>query len=112
MDVELLVVPDCPNEDAASPLLRTALNDVALTQTVIRTTVIDSQQEADAHGFVGSATMLIDGADPLAEPGQALALACRAYLTRTGLAGVSPLNQLRETPTPAAGPHSPGRIQS
>src|SRR5579885_3137157 len=42
MEVELLVVPDCPHDGPARELLRMALADVGLGNVRIRTTVIDS----------------------------------------------------------------------
>jgi hypothetical protein len=95
MDVELLVVPDCPNESIAAAMLRTALDDVGLPSSTFRTTVIDTQQRAEQRGFTGSPTILIGGLDPFVEPGRAPALACRIYRTETGPAGVPSLVELR-----------------
>jgi hypothetical protein len=97
MDVELLVVPDCPNEAPAAALLRSALDDVGLARIPITTTVIDTPAEAERHGFTGSPTILIDGDDPFAEPGQPAALGCRIYRNITGPAGIPDLRQLRQT---------------
>ena len=96
MDVELLVVPDCPNEAPAEALLRTALDDVGLVRVPITTTVIDSASEAERRGFVGSPTILIDGDDPFAEPGHPAAIACRIYRNTSGPAGIPDLRQLRQ----------------
>jgi hypothetical protein len=96
MDVELLVVPDCPNEVHAAALLRTALDDVGLARIPITTTVIDTREDAGRRGFVGSPTILIDGEDPFAEPGRPAALACRIYRNTTGPAGIPDLLQLRQ----------------
>ena len=99
MDVELLVVPDCPNESIAAAMLRTALDDVGLPGTTFRTTVIHTQQRAEQRaeqrGFTGSPTILIGGLDPFVEPGRAPALACRIYRNETGPAGVPSLVELR-----------------
>jgi hypothetical protein len=97
MDVELLAVPDCPNEAPAAALLRTALSDVGLARIPITTTVIDTVSQAERRGFIGSPTILIDGDDPFAEPGQPAALACRIYRNTTGPAGIPDLRQLRQT---------------
>jgi len=96
MDVELLVVPDCPNEAPAAALLRTALDEIGLSGVGIVTTVIDTWQEAVRRGFPGSPTFLIDGVDPFSEPGRAPALACRVYPHDTGLTGVPYLSELRQ----------------
>jgi hypothetical protein len=95
VNIELLVVPDCPNSGPAATLLRDALTDVGLTGQEFATSVITDQAEAERRSFVGSPTFLIDGADPFAEPGQAPAIACRIYPTETGPAGTPALAQLR-----------------
>ncbi len=69
MEIELLVVPDCPHEDATAILLCKALEHLAMPPLKIRTTVIETQQEAQARGFVGSPTILIDGIDPFVHEG-------------------------------------------
>lgn len=69
MEIELLVVPDCPHEDAVAILLCKALEHLAMPPLKIRTTVIDTQQEAEARDFVGSPTILIDGIDPFVHEG-------------------------------------------
>lgn len=94
MDVELLVVPECPNEAVADDLIRAALADLGVVAAV-STTVIESDEQARARGFTGSPTFLIDGRDPFAEPGAAVAVACRVYRTPAGLAGVPAPEQLR-----------------
>lgn len=95
MDVELLVVPDCPNEDAAYDLTVAALAELDVPASV-SVTVIDSDEQAQARGFTGSPTFLIDGRDPFVEPNAAVGLACRMYRTPAGLAGLPGLHELRE----------------
>jgi hypothetical protein len=91
VDVELLVVPDCPNESGALSVLRLAFAAVGLTAQAVRTTVIASHEQAQELGFVGSPTILINGVDPFGVPGQSPAMACRVYATPAGLSGVPPL---------------------
>jgi hypothetical protein len=91
VDVELLVVPDCPNESVAQSVLRLAFDRVGLAAQTVRTTVIASQEQAQERGFVGSPTILINGVDPFAAAGQSPAYACRVYATPAGLSGVPPL---------------------
>jgi hypothetical protein len=95
MDVELLVVPGCPNEAVSYDLTRAALADLGVVASV-SATVIDSDEHARARGFTGSPMFLINGRDPFAEPGAAIAVACRVYRTPAGLAGVPAPEQLRE----------------
>ena len=94
MDVELLVVPDCPNESVALSVLRLAFDRVGLAAQPVRTSVIASQQQAEERGFVGSPTILVDGVDPFGVTGQSPAFACRVYVTPAGLSGVPPLGDV------------------
>jgi hypothetical protein len=58
--------------------------------------VVDNEETADAAGMLGSPTMLVDGIDPFAQPGQAPSLSCRLYLDEHGRpAGAPSLGQLR-----------------
>lgn len=93
MKVELLVVPDCPNELPAHALAVAALAELDLAVSVI-TTVIADDAAAQARGFTGSPTFLIDGRDPFAEPDASVGVACRVYRTPSGLAGVPTLEEL------------------
>lgn len=95
VDVELLIVPGCPNAAAARELLRSVLLAAGLPATPIRVSVIESQREADKRGFVGSPTILINGVDPFAEPGRPAAVACRVYPSPAGASGLPPAGQLR-----------------
>lgn len=101
MDIELLVLPDCPNEKAAAERLRQALEDIGLHDTVITTRVITSQAEAERSGFTGSPTIFVDGRDPFADPSCPPGLTCRIYRTPRGLAGVPEVGQLRQVLTVA-----------
>jgi hypothetical protein len=96
VDVELLVVPECPNAAAAQDLLRSALRAGGLADTPIRVSVIDSERAAEQRGFVGSPTVLISGVDPFAEPGRPPALACRVFAGPAGSSGLPPAGQLHE----------------
>jgi len=102
MDVELLVVPDCPNESVALSVLRSAFDRVGLAAQSVRTTVIASQDQAEERGFFGSPTILIDGVDPFGVAGQSPAFACRVYATLSGLSGVPPLGDVIAAVTAAS----------
>lgn len=102
MDVQLLVVTDCPNEGPAAVLLRRALDDVGLSSLRFTTRVVSSQVEAEQLGFTGSPSVLIDGRDPFAQPGQRPALACRLYRDDAATSGVPPLAGLRQALRQAA----------
>lgn len=111
VDVELLVVADCPNEHLAAVLLRTALDDVGLVDVGFATTVIDTQQQAERRGFTGSPTVFIDGSDPFAEPGRAPALACRVYRHPGGPTGLPDLILLRKALKRAAVASAPRDVR-
>lgn len=99
LDVELLVVPDCPHASAAHELLESALHAAQLRDTHVRVSVIDSQSAAEQRRFQGSPTILIDGHDPFIEREQPPALACRIY---PGPSGLPPVTRLREALVEAA----------
>ncbi len=110
MDVELLVISDCPNEGPAAVQLRRALDDVGLSKTRFRTTVVGTTTQAQERGFIGSPSIFIDGQDAFPTPGAHPAVACRRYTTDADDAvGLPPLRPLRQalkhaadtgTPTP------------
>lgn len=96
MDVEVLVVADCPNEDAAVRLLQRALDDVGLNSVPVRTRTISSEQDAAELGFIGSPTVHIDGTDPFDVQGIAPGLACRTYIEHGARSGLPDLTELRQ----------------
>ncbi|MGW1196729.1 hypothetical protein ACWD4B_12945 [Streptomyces sp. NPDC002536] len=95
MEIEILVVRDCPHEKPAIELLRRALDGLGRTDAAWVTRVVADQDEAERIGFTGSPTYLIDGRDPFAEPGRPPGLTCRVYRTPQGLAGLPALDRLR-----------------
>lgn len=82
------------------PSWRTALErvDVASARAGVpvrvSTVAVTSDADADRLGFTGSPTVLLDGADPFAQPGASAALACRLYATPDGMAGSPTVDQL------------------
>lgn len=103
MEIEVLVVPDCPHQQPAEERLRQALDDAGLNTTGFTTRVVADQAEAEQSAFTGSPTILIDGRDPFAEPGATPSLSCRIYRTPQGPAGAPGLDQLRQALHEAAG---------
>ncbi len=87
MRVELLVVPDCPNETTAAELLRQALDAAGLDDVNFETTLVTTLEQAQARGFIGSPAFVLDGRDPFAASGITPAVACRVYRTVKGFAG-------------------------
>jgi hypothetical protein len=68
------------HEAEAADLLRRALDDIGLSSTRFDTRIIRSLSEARQVGFVGSPTILINGADPFRLPG---------YTARVGVPDIS-----------------------
>ncbi|GAB3396794.1 hypothetical protein [Amycolatopsis echigonensis] len=96
MNIELQVVPDCPNQTAAVHLLRQALDDVGLATTQFSTVMVTSPEQAEELAFTGSPTIRIDGIDPFTDLAAPPALACRIYHTATGPSGTPELPHLHQ----------------
>lgn len=97
MEIEVLLMADCPHESTASAVLRQALDEAGLTETAFTTRIVADHGEAERAGFTGSPAFLIDGRDPFADPDRPPRLACRMYRTADGLAGVPSVGELRHS---------------
>jgi hypothetical protein len=95
MHLMVLAVPDCPNVMLLEERLAQVLEgrrDVSVSRHVI-----DGEQEAARRGMHGSPTILVDGTDPFAEPGQPATVSCRLYRDSDGQVGGAPTaSQLRQ----------------
>jgi len=95
MHVTVLGVPGCPHLPLLEERLAQVLDgrsDVTMSRQVIAT-----EDEAARSGMHGSPTILIDGIDPFAEPGQPASVSCRLYRDSDGRAGGAPsVSQLRQ----------------
>jgi hypothetical protein len=94
MDLKVLAVPDCPNvvllEERLAQVLQ-GRRDVTVSRQVIA-----DQDEAARQGMHGSPTILVDGKDPFAEPGQPASVSCRLYRDSGGqVDGAPSVSQLR-----------------
>lgn len=88
MELTVLTVPDCPNAAALEERLAAALT--GYPDATVRRRQVTSEQEAAETGMSGSPTLLIDGADPFAVPGQGPSLSCRLYRDAAGRAAGAP----------------------
>jgi hypothetical protein len=88
MELTLLTVPDCPNAAAFGERLAAAL--AGRPGVVVHRRVIADERAAADAGMHGSPTLLINGADPFAEPGQPPSLSCRLYRDAEGRLGPAP----------------------
>ena len=97
----LLAVPGCPNLAVLEDQLATVL--ASFPHVTVSRRVIADEQAASRWGMHGSPTLLVDGADPFAAPGQRASLSCRLYLGEDGrAAGVPTQAQIRRALVEAA----------
>src|SRR5215470_15560374 len=94
MHLIVLAVPGCPNAPVLSDRLA-AVVDGRAGVSVSRQVIFD-ESEAARWGMHGSPSLLIDGVDPFAEPGQRPSLSCRLYRDEHGqLSGATSASQPR-----------------
>jgi hypothetical protein len=93
VDVTVLYFGGCPSWQTAIDRVHAAAARAGVAVQV-STEAVESSGEADRLGFTGSPTILLDGTDPFAQPGEISALACRVYATPDGLAGSPTVDQL------------------
>ena len=95
VELTLLTVPDCPSKAAFEQHLAVALANYP--DAVVRHRQVADDREAAEAGMHGSPTLLIDGVDPFAQPGQAPSMSCRLYRDSSGrLVGAPPVGALRQ----------------
>jgi hypothetical protein len=82
VDVTVLAIPGCPGAALLEERLAAAVRGLPGVRITRR--VITSQAQAAEAGMHGSPTLLVDGADPFARPGQQPGLACRLYRQEDG----------------------------
>jgi hypothetical protein len=100
--VEVLVVSGCPGTELAIARVREAAEALQL-ETNVRFVIVENDEQARAHGFIGSPTVRIEGID--VEEGVAnrpLGLACRLYRTE----GAPGSDELVERAPPLAWIHA------
>lgn len=96
MNVTLQYFDGCPNWRIADERLRALADELDLH---IAYQKMESPEEAEAQGFGGSPTILVDGRDPFASGSEAGGLTCRVYATPEGRRGSPTIDQLRATLT-------------
>jgi hypothetical protein len=94
MPIQLLYFDGCPNWQLTDERLREALGRIGRDDRVEYWRV-QTPEEADATGFHGSPTLLVNGRDPFPAAGN-VGLACRVYPTPDGPAGAPTVEQLVE----------------
>ena len=87
MKLEILHVPDCPNVAVLEQRIRQVTASQPEQHEIIRRVIDDPGRAATAR-MTGSPTLLVDGCDPFATPGQVPSLSCRLYPSDTGRAAL------------------------
>jgi hypothetical protein len=101
MDLTVLAVPDCPNVKLLEERLAQVLE--GHREVTVGRQVIADQNEAARMGMHGSPTILVDGIDPFAEPGQPASVSCRLYRNGNGqVDGAPSVSRLRQAISGAA----------
>ncbi len=93
MVITLLYFQGCPNWKAAGQ--RLALLAAERPDIRVAHLLVETPEEADRVGFLGSPSIRVDGVYVFAEPGARVGLTCRRYRTPDGLEGAPTLEQLR-----------------
>ena len=101
MELVLLTVPDCPHAVAFEERLAVAL--ASHPGTVVHRRTVASEREAAEAGMHGSPTLLVDGTDPFAAPGQPPSLSCRLYRDAAGRTSGAPTVEALRQALAAAG---------
>lgn len=92
MDVTVLYFDGCPNWQTADQRVAALAEDLGITVTRRK---VSTPEQAEAMGFRGSPTILVDGRDVFARSNEPIGLSCRIYQTPDGPAGAPTITQLR-----------------
>ena len=93
MDLRLLYFDGCPNWRETDQRLRAAAALAGLS-VVPELVQVETPEDAERLSFRGSPTVLVDGADPFADPSAPVGLSCRVFRTPEGLRGAPTVEQL------------------
>jgi hypothetical protein len=94
VDVTLLYFDGCPNWHQAEDRVRQALATVGLPQAMLTLHRVETPEEAQRLSFRGSPTILVNGADPFADPTAPVGLACRVYRCGDATSGAPSVQEL------------------
>jgi hypothetical protein len=89
MKLEILQVPDCPNVSVLEGRIRQAIDGEPIDVQIVHR-VVDTAAGAVAAGMTGSPTLLVEGTDPFAVPGQVPSVSCRLYRSESGAVSGAP----------------------
>jgi len=96
MTVELLYFEGCPSHGPLLERLGELLDEVGASSRM-KLRAVDSLEEAEAEGFLGSPTVRVDGADiePGADERSDFGLKCRLYRRPEGASPLPPEEWIR-----------------
>ncbi|KQM83618.1 hypothetical protein [Agromyces sp. Leaf222] len=94
MNIQILHIEACPNWVEAGDRVREAVRSLSADGVELSFRLLTSPEDARQVRFAGSPTILLDGEDlfPGGEPTPELA--CRVYITPSGLAGLPTTEQI------------------
>ncbi|MER3402211.1 MAG: hypothetical protein C4336_07170 [Armatimonadota bacterium] len=96
MRVQLLYYPECPSHERALELIQKALAEEGC-HAEIEIIRIDTQEQAQAHQFIGSPTIRINGIEIQPQPDLPYRLTCRTFIHEDGrLSPLPSLTMLKE----------------
>jgi hypothetical protein len=94
MDLTLLYFDGCPNWALARDRLQEAMRHAGLDERSLACHPVATTEEAEAVGWRGSPTILVDGRDPFGGESAPVGFACRWYQTPAGPDGAPSTEQL------------------
>ena len=100
MKLDILHVPGCPG----AAVLHTLLTPILAGHSDLQVTwhIVHNEDQARQQGMTGSPTLLVNGTDPFARPGQQPTLSCRLYPGEDNRPGPAPsITQLSAILRPA-----------
>ena len=84
----------CPNWELADERVWSAMSRLGISATELIHEQVDTPEQAEALGFHGSPTILVNGRDPFAKVADPVGLSCRLFATPDGLSGSPTVDQL------------------
>jgi hypothetical protein len=95
--VDILYFESCPGWQGAAARVREVLDECGL-EADVRLVPIETEEAAQAHRFVGSPTIRVDGRDVerVANAPEAFGLQCRLYTGSDRLDGIPPKELIRD----------------
>ncbi|MGV8896279.1 MAG: thioredoxin family protein [Rhodoglobus sp.] len=93
MDITVQYFNGCPNWSIAAERLATIAE--AHPNVTVTHRLVETPEEAEAIGFRGSPSIIVNGTDLFPDPSAPVGLACRIYATPDGFAGSPTVGQLQ-----------------